>query len=131
MPAESRTAVSDLRDLPQPEHVEACDRLRTRIGADEERRCHHFDRAGLLRRAIRVPRVRRRQSRGAGGAGGADEPRSLLKPNRSRRRAFKKQNLTGHDIESNRKANVFEKDRFFVDKVDTKKTEKARPSRGA
>jgi hypothetical protein len=37
---------------------------------------------------------------------------------------FKKQNLTGHDIESNKKKNVFEKDRFFVDKVDTKKTAK-------
>ncbi|HEU0037318.1 MAG TPA: hypothetical protein VFQ53_42200 [Kofleriaceae bacterium] len=38
---------------------------------------------------------------------------------------FKKQDLTGHaDVEGGKKENVFEKDRFFVDKLDTDKTEK-------
>ncbi|MDB4955058.1 MAG: hypothetical protein JWO36_2627 [Myxococcales bacterium] len=37
----------------------------------------------------------------------------------------KKQDLTGHDLGTNKKANEFEKDRFFVDKVDTEKTEDA------
>jgi len=35
-----------------------------------------------------------------------------------------KQNLTGHDIDAEKKDNEFERDRFFVDKVDTEKTEK-------
>jgi hypothetical protein len=35
-----------------------------------------------------------------------------------------KQDLTGHDLPTNKKKNMFEKDRFFVDKVDTKKTAK-------
>jgi hypothetical protein len=34
-----------------------------------------------------------------------------------------KQNLTGHDIDTDKKPNEFERDRFFVDKVDTEKTE--------
>ncbi len=34
-----------------------------------------------------------------------------------------KQDLSGHDLGTNKKENLFEKDRFFVDKVDTKKTE--------
>jgi hypothetical protein len=34
-----------------------------------------------------------------------------------------KQNLTGHDIDADKKPNEFERDRFFVDKVDTEKTE--------
>ncbi|HTL33107.1 MAG TPA: hypothetical protein VL326_08275 [Kofleriaceae bacterium] len=34
-----------------------------------------------------------------------------------------KQNLTGHDLGTNKKANEFERDRFFVDKVDSEKTE--------
>ncbi len=33
-----------------------------------------------------------------------------------------KQDLSGHDLGTNKKENLFEKDRFFVDKVDTKKT---------
>jgi len=37
---------------------------------------------------------------------------------------FVKQDLSGHDLGTNKKANEFEKNRFFVDKVDTKKTEK-------
>ena len=35
-----------------------------------------------------------------------------------------KQDLSGHDLGTNKKENLFEKDRFFVDKVDTAKTEK-------
>ncbi len=37
---------------------------------------------------------------------------------------FTKQDLSGHDLAGSRKSNLFEKDRFFVDKVDTKKTAK-------
>ncbi len=37
---------------------------------------------------------------------------------------FVKQNLSGHDLGTTKKANEFEKDRFFVDKVDSEKTEK-------
>jgi len=36
-----------------------------------------------------------------------------------------KQDLTGHDLGTKKKTNEFEKDRFFVDKVDTEKTEDA------
>jgi hypothetical protein len=35
-----------------------------------------------------------------------------------------KQDLTGHDLGTNKKTTEFEKDRFYVDKVDTPKTEK-------
>ena len=35
-----------------------------------------------------------------------------------------KQNLSGHDLGTTKKKNEFEKDRFFVDKVDTEKTAK-------
>lgn len=35
----------------------------------------------------------------------------------------KKQDLTGHDLGTKKKVTSFEKDRFYVDKVDTKKTE--------
>ena len=34
-----------------------------------------------------------------------------------------KQNLTGHDLGTTKRSNEFERDRFFVDKVDTEKTE--------
>ncbi len=34
-----------------------------------------------------------------------------------------KQDLSGHDLGTNKKENLFEKDRFFVDKVDSEKTE--------
>jgi hypothetical protein len=37
---------------------------------------------------------------------------------------FVKQDLTGHDLAGSQKSNLFEKDRFFVDKVDSKKTAK-------
>ena len=36
-----------------------------------------------------------------------------------------KQDLTGHDLGTKKQTNEFEKDRFFVDKVDTEKTEDA------
>jgi hypothetical protein len=35
-----------------------------------------------------------------------------------------KQDLSGHDLGTNKKENLFEKDRFYVDKVDTEKTTK-------
>lgn len=38
---------------------------------------------------------------------------------------LQKQDLNGHDLGTSKKANVFERDRFFVDKVDSAKTEKA------
>ena len=47
----------------------------------------------------------------------ADEEDAEAKP-------FVKQNLSGHDMGTTKKENMFEKDRFFVDKVDTDKTEK-------
>ncbi|MBA3817792.1 MAG: hypothetical protein H0X17_02790 [Deltaproteobacteria bacterium] len=37
---------------------------------------------------------------------------------------FKKQDLRGHAVEADRISNPFQKDRFFVDKVDTEKTAK-------
>jgi len=37
---------------------------------------------------------------------------------------LQKQDLTGHDLGTNKKENVFERDRFFIDKVDSDKTEK-------
>lgn len=37
---------------------------------------------------------------------------------------LQKQDLNGHDLGTAKKENVFERDRFFVDKVDTAKTEK-------
>ncbi|HLL24473.1 MAG TPA: hypothetical protein VK427_20220 [Kofleriaceae bacterium] len=40
-------------------------------------------------------------------------------------REFKKQDLRGHDVDAKDIANPFQKDRFFVDKVDTEKTEDA------
>jgi hypothetical protein len=43
-----------------------------------------------------------------------EEDESILPP---------KQNLTGHDLGTKKRENEFERDRFFVDKVDTEKTE--------
>lgn len=37
---------------------------------------------------------------------------------------LQKQDLNGHDLGTTKKENVFERDRFFVDKTDTSKTEK-------
>jgi len=48
-----------------------------------------------------------------------DEAKPKAKP---KKEEFKKQDLAGHAVEQSSAANVFEKDRFFVDKVDTKKT---------
>jgi hypothetical protein len=38
---------------------------------------------------------------------------------------IQKQDLNGHDLGTNKKENVFERDRFFVDKTDTDKTAKS------
>ena len=51
-----------------------------------------------------------------------DEPDKPPPPNK--KDEFVKQDLTGHDLAGSAKANLFEKDRFFVDKVDSKKTSK-------
>jgi hypothetical protein len=39
-------------------------------------------------------------------------------------RTLQKQDLSGHDLGTTKKENIFERDRFFVDKTDTAKTEK-------
>jgi len=52
-----------------------------------------------------------------------DEPEAKPKK-KDKNEPFKKQNLTGHDGATSKKSNLFEKDRFFVDKADTEKTEK-------
>ncbi len=44
--------------------------------------------------------------------------------NKAKKDEFIKQDLTGHDQSGTEKSNLFEKDRFFVDKVDDKKTSK-------
>jgi hypothetical protein len=46
------------------------------------------------------------------------------KPKAKPKEEFKKQDLRGHAVEESSATNTFEKDRFFVDKVDTKKTAK-------
>ncbi|MGE0550144.1 MAG: hypothetical protein AB7O24_26005 [Kofleriaceae bacterium] len=43
----------------------------------------------------------------------------------SKKNAAVKQNLSGHDMGNNQVVTPFEKDRFFIDKADTKKTAKA------
>ncbi|MEO8703309.1 MAG: hypothetical protein ABI867_24900 [Kofleriaceae bacterium] len=53
-----------------------------------------------------------------------DEPKKKSEP-------FKKQDLTGHDIAGAKSANMFEQDRFFVDKRDDKKTSKKTLIQGA
>lgn len=50
-----------------------------------------------------------------------DEDKPKPKP---KQEEFKKQDLRGHAVDGSSASNVFEKDRFFVDKVDTAKTEK-------
>lgn len=52
----------------------------------------------------------------------ADEPKKKKKSEKAE--PFVKQNLSGHDLGTSKKENLFEKDRFFVDKVDSEKTEK-------
>ncbi|HTR55787.1 MAG TPA: hypothetical protein VMJ10_34155 [Kofleriaceae bacterium] len=42
-----------------------------------------------------------------------------------------KQDLTGHDLGSSKQGNEFERDRFFVDKADTRKTEKGTLTQGS
>jgi hypothetical protein len=62
------------------------------------------------------------------GDGGAttseDEDEDGDKKKPEEKKEFVKQNLSGHDLGTSKRANEFEKDRFFVDKVDTEKTEK-------
>lgn len=54
-----------------------------------------------------------------------DEPDKPPPPKKPKGKdEFIKQDLSGHDLAGSSKANLFEKDRFFVDKVDDKKTEK-------
>jgi hypothetical protein len=56
-----------------------------------------------------------------------DESSDDEKPKKSDKKADddgpKKQDLTGHDLGTKKKVTEFEKNRFFVDKVDTEKTE--------
>ena len=47
------------------------------------------------------------------------------KPKAKAKPEFKKQDLRGHAVDANASKNLFLKDRFFVDKVDTKKTAKS------
>jgi hypothetical protein len=52
-----------------------------------------------------------------------DETKTEKKPEKKKDGdAFVKQDLTGHDLSGTAKSNAFEKDRFFVDKVDSDKT---------
>jgi hypothetical protein len=63
-----------------------------------------------------------------GGTDGETEPadtgkvKDKTKPKQEKEGAIK-QDLSGHDLGTNKKENLFEKDRFFVDKADTEKTE--------
>jgi hypothetical protein len=52
------------------------------------------------------------------------EPKKKKKGEGEEEKEFVKQNLSGHDLGTKKRENEFEKDRFFVDKVDTEKTEK-------
>jgi hypothetical protein len=63
--------------------------------------------------------------------GGEEEPEEPEEPSDDRPdgpvkapAVFKKQNLTGHADDDKKANNLFEKDRFFVDKVDSEKTSK-------
>jgi hypothetical protein len=47
----------------------------------------------------------------------ADDPKPAAEP------VLEKQDLSGHDLGTNKKENAFERDRFFVDKTDSEKTE--------
>jgi hypothetical protein len=67
------------------------------------------ERARPTRKKAAAPRAP--DGDGGDGGGDGDQP-------------FKKQDLTGHDVEGGKKENAFERDRFFVDKSDTDKTEK-------
>lgn len=61
---------------------------------------------------------------GEEGEEGEDDGEPKKKGKKKKDEPFVKQNLSGHDMGTNKKANEFEKDRFFVDKVDTEKTAK-------
>jgi len=63
----------------------------------------------------------------AGGKDAAEEESVVVdeaKPKAKPKEEFKKQDLRGHAVDESTAKNTFEKDRFFVDKVDTKKTAK-------
>jgi hypothetical protein len=51
-------------------------------------------------------------------------PKVDAAPKKPAPKPFVKQDLTGHDLAGTQKANRFERDRFFVDKIDDEKTEK-------
>jgi len=51
-------------------------------------------------------------------------PAKKTKPKSDAGDDFQKQDLSGHDLGTAKKENAFERDRFFVDKTDTSKTEK-------
>jgi hypothetical protein len=53
-----------------------------------------------------------------------DKPKPNQGGSKTKSEEFRKQDLNGHDMGTDKKENLFEKDRFFVDKVDTEKTEK-------
>ena len=55
---------------------------------------------------------------------GDDDGGGKKKSKPAKNEPFVKQNLSGHDLGTSKKENLFEKDRFFVDKVDSEKTEK-------
>lgn len=52
------------------------------------------------------------------------EPAPKPAPKPAKKEEFKKQDLRGHSVDANAIANPFQKDRFFVDKVDDEKTSK-------
>ena len=54
---------------------------------------------------------------------GSDSDKSSETADKPANRLPEKQDLTGHDLGTDKKPNAFERDRFFVDKVDTKATE--------
>lgn len=58
-------------------------------------------------------------------------PKPAGKDAGKKREEFKKQDLRGHDVDPDKIANPFQKDRFFVDKVDTKATEKGTLTQGS
>jgi hypothetical protein len=54
----------------------------------------------------------------------AKKPKKKKKVDDAAETGLQKQDLSGHDLGTTKKENLFERDRFFVDKSDTSKTEK-------
>jgi len=83
--------------------------------------------AALLAPALARAQDKEGEEEEEGGGGEASEDDTVVvddgapKP-KPKREEFKKQDLSGHAVEASTAKNVFEKDRFFVDKVDTKRT---------